>query len=90
MDRVFNTTKTGELLGGMHRNDVCMLIRSGKLAAKRISVRGRGGRPRYVVTESAIRDYIRSLPDATQAPAPRAKRRATLPDQITRFSALAS
>jgi hypothetical protein len=64
MERLHTVEKAGELLGDLNRDDVCRLIRQGKLQAKKRIVRGRGVRPRYVITQTAIENYIRELPNA--------------------------
>lgn len=84
MERLLSTTKAGEALGGLHRNDVCRLIRDGKLTAKKLVVRGRGGKPRYAAPQSSIDQFIREMPDAKgdARPVRRAPRRGNLRDVI--------
>jgi len=41
MDKLLTTSAAGEILGGEHPKDVVLLIRTGKLKAKRETVRGR-------------------------------------------------
>jgi hypothetical protein len=62
MDRLYDTTRTGQLLGGLHANDVRELIRQGRLRAKSIVVRGKSRRPRQYVTASEIARFIAELP----------------------------
>lgn len=81
MDRLYSTTAAGEILGGLHPNDVLTLIRDRKLAAVERTVRGkaRGGRPRKFVKASELQRYIDSLPpagsSAEELEAPTPKRR---------------
>lgn len=70
VDRLYDTTRTGELLGGLHPNDVLRLIHDGRLHAKKQRVRGKDLCPRYYVTATEISRYIHELPDAGDAPAP--------------------
>lgn len=67
MARAYSTTKAGELLGGLHARDVCTLIKTGKLRAKKQVVRGKGIKARYLVLEDAIDDYLAKLEDAKTA-----------------------
>lgn len=72
-DKLLSTQQVADRLGGMHRENVCVLIRTGKLGAKKVIVRGRSTKrptPRYMVPESELRRYIRELPDAVQTEAP--------------------
>ena len=62
VDRLYSTAKAGELLGGLHPNDVLLLIRDGKLDAVERPVRGTGKRPRKFVRESALQRFIEGLP----------------------------
>lgn len=65
-----NTVQAGERLGGLSHKDVCTLIRKGLLKAKKLVVRGRGGKPRYLILDTAIDDYLDGLPEAGAANAP--------------------
>jgi hypothetical protein len=79
IDRLYSTSKAGELLGGLHPNDVLLLIRDGKLEAVERPVRGAGKRPRKFVKESALQRFIDGLhpPGGAKAePGQKGKRRA--------------
>lgn len=79
-DRAMNTVEAGKRLGNLHSRDVCLLIKKGLLRAKKQIVRGTGSRPRYLVLESAISEYLESLENAqpTNAPSSRKIRRGNL------------
>jgi len=93
IDQLYSTTKAGELLGGLHANDVRHLIRTGKLHGKAQVVRGKKGRPRLYVAASEIARYIRELPDANDPPPPAAEtkpRAKTTPRGLAREIAAAT
>lgn len=80
MDRLYTTTAAGEILGGLHRNDVNILIRDRKLTAVIQPVRGRGTKPRKYIKASELERYMRELEEhayTTENPAtpPRIRRR---------------
>ncbi len=80
MDQLFDTKRAGELLGGLHANDVYRLIKDGRIVAKKMVVRGTGKLPRLYIARSEIERFIRELPatdevrvkPTTQARRPRA------------------
>lgn len=60
-DRLYSTTKAGELLGGISQDDVRRLIRAGKLGAVPMVVRGLNKKPRKYVPESELQRFIQDL-----------------------------
>lgn len=68
--RLLDTAEVGRRLGGACPSDVLHLIRTGKLAAKSLVIRGEGKRPRKYVLESELERYIQNLPDANGAAVP--------------------
>lgn len=73
VERLLDTREVGRRLGGAHPNDVLALIRSGRLAAKCLTIRGEGKRPRKYVPESELDRFIRELPDANEPVTPEAQ-----------------
>lgn len=62
VNRLYTTKKAGELLGGLHVNNVYRLIQQKKLLAKTMVVRGRNKHPRMYIAASEIERFIRELP----------------------------
>lgn len=60
-ERLLSTRKVSAILD-INENDVRVLIRHGKLAAKHQVCRGKKGRPRLYVLLSEVERYIRDLP----------------------------
>ena len=61
VEKMFSTSTVASLLD-LHVNDVNRLINAGKLKAREIVVRGRGGRPRRRIPESELKRFQESLP----------------------------
>ena len=66
LDAVYDTRTAGELMGGLHPNDVHRLIDRGSIKARLRCVRGRRGRT--VILGSEIKRFIESLPDKDPGP----------------------
>lgn len=95
-ERLYDVKRAGEILGGLHPNDVYHLIHTGRLAAKRHVVRGKNIRPRLYVLQSELERYMRELPDAVEPPVvvaerpTRSRRSGRLPaglrhEEVTRY-----
>ena len=67
MERLYDTRQAGELLGGIHVNDVRNLIASGRLQATVMPIRGRGHRPRQYIKASELQRFIDSLSTLDEA-----------------------
>lgn len=63
-DKLYNTTEVGKRLGGLHRNRVGELIRSGKLEAVILNISG-NVRARYYVRRSELQRFIDSMKSHT-------------------------
>jgi hypothetical protein len=63
LEKQYGTVEAGTWLD-LHPRDVRRLIKSGRLRAKRRNLRGTGKQDHYLIPESALIDYVASLPDA--------------------------
>ena len=63
LERLYTTAEAGAYLS-LHADDVCRLIRRERLRARMLVVRGKGRQPRYMIPESALREFVESLPMA--------------------------
>jgi hypothetical protein len=60
LDKAYDTREAGELMGGLHPNDVNRLIERGAIQGRLRAVRG--GRGRTVILGAEIKRYNESLP----------------------------
>jgi len=67
-EKLLTPEQAAPRLGLSNGEDVCRLIRRGKLRARKLVVRGRGGKPRWRIQESAIDEFILSLPETEVTP----------------------
>jgi hypothetical protein len=67
VDRLVKTSVAAARLG-LHLKDVRRLARLGLLRGKLIVIRGKNKRPRMMIIESSIQEYIDGLPDAAPIP----------------------
>ena len=81
MDKLYPTSVAGEILG-LRPDDVLVLVRRGKLKAKRQVVRGSGKMPRLYVLQSSLQRYIEGLDDGAD-PMPQGEVR--IPEKKTRM-----
>jgi hypothetical protein len=87
-DRLYSTAKVGELLGGIHPEQVRRLIRDGKLNAVSMPIRGRNIKPRKYVPQSEIQRFIADLRETLVKKLERIERRVSrgrTPGPVTRY-----
>ena len=86
MDRLYDMTEAGKILGNLHPSDVRYLGKRGKLELVTQVIRGKGLKPRLYVRQSEVDRYIRELPTAgiveTQPPVRRRGQSAELRREI--------
>lgn len=82
VDAVYDTRTAGQILGGLHPNDVNHLIKAGKIAANLRPVRGKRGRT--VIRGRELIRYLNALPEklpdaspGDEGPPVRRRRRST-------------
>lgn len=69
-ERLLTPAEVGTRIGGLCASDVRVLIRAGKISAKRLVVRGTNKMPRLVVLESEVERYMRDMEDYIPKDAP--------------------
>lgn len=68
VERHYSPQQAKDVLGVAHVNEIYLMIKSGKLVARKRVLRGHGTRPRLIIPESELRKVIDAMPTTADEP----------------------